>query len=203
MQSIEGKSLIDIFYSDRSGIINSERDHVLIGKERYDIGRPSDIGYPIRGIIKDGYLYIHNFKTERWPGGNPETGYLNCDGSPTKTVILEEKRKFQNVHYWRWSFGKRPEEELYNIDKDSDCIINLANKPQYLEHKDILKAQLLRELKEQGDPRMFENGDVFDRYSYADTKNTAFYERYLRGEKLSTGWVNKSDFENKPIQSPD
>lgn len=88
MQSIEGKSLTDIFYSDQSGIINTERDHVLIGKERHDIGRPADIGYPIRGIIKNGYLYIHNFKTERWPGGNPETGYLNCVGSPTKTVIL-------------------------------------------------------------------------------------------------------------------
>lgn len=203
MQSIEGKSLTDIFYSDRSGIINTERDHVLIGKERHDIGRPADIGYPIRGIIKDGYLYIHNFKTERWPGGNPETGYLNCDGSPTKTVILEEHRKLKNVHYWKWSFGKRPEEELYNIDNDPDCINNLANRPQYQERKDTLKVQLFNELKEQDDPRMFGKGDIFDGYPYADTKDTAFYERYIRGEKLPAGWVNKSDFEKKPIQSPD
>jgi len=80
MQVIEGKSLTDIFKSKKSGIIDPNRDHILIGKERHDVGRPDDQGYPIRGIIKDGYLYIRNFKTERWPSGNPETGYLNCDG---------------------------------------------------------------------------------------------------------------------------
>ena len=85
----------------------------------------------------------------------------------------------------------------YNIDNDPDCIINLANNPQYRERKDMLKVQLFNELKEQGDPRMFGNGDVFDRYPYADTKDTAFYERYMRGEKLNAGWVNKSDFERE------
>ena len=30
------------------------RDHVLIGKERNDIGRPGDAGYPTRGIVTAG-----------------------------------------------------------------------------------------------------------------------------------------------------
>ena len=64
------------------------RDHVLIGQERHDIGRPHDWGYPIRGIVKNDLLYLHNFEPTRWPACNPETGYLNCDGSPTKTHIL-------------------------------------------------------------------------------------------------------------------
>src|SRR5699024_4085168 len=88
MRPITGKSLTDILYSPKSGTVNPDRDFVLIGKERHDVGRPHDWGYPIRGIVTKDYLYLHNFKTNRWPAGNPETGYLNVDGSPTKTNIL-------------------------------------------------------------------------------------------------------------------
>ena len=88
MQPITGKSLFSIFNSDEEGQIESDRNYVLIGKERHDIGRPKDAGYPIRGIVKDNLLYIHNFETDRWPAGNPETGYLNIDGSPTKSVLI-------------------------------------------------------------------------------------------------------------------
>ncbi|MGN6547875.1 MAG: hypothetical protein ACTHK7_22760, partial [Aureliella sp.] len=66
----------------RSGQIEPERDHVLIGKERTDVGRPHDWGYPIRGIVTAEYLYLHNYEPSRWPAGNPETGYLDTDGSP-------------------------------------------------------------------------------------------------------------------------
>ena len=47
------------------------------------MGRPHDWGYPIRGLVKDDKLYLHNFEPTRWPG-NPETGYLDCDSSPPK-----------------------------------------------------------------------------------------------------------------------
>jgi N-sulfoglucosamine sulfohydrolase len=45
---------------EKSGIINPKRDHVLIGKERHDVGRPNDVGYPIRGIRKGDYLFLIN-----------------------------------------------------------------------------------------------------------------------------------------------
>ena len=48
----------------------------MIGKERHDVGRPDDKGYPIRGLIRGEYLYLKNFETSRWPAGNPETGYM-------------------------------------------------------------------------------------------------------------------------------
>jgi len=195
MQSITGRSLTELFRSSREGRINKTRDHVLIGKERHDIGRPRDWGYPIRGIIKEGYLYIHNFETDRWPGGNPQTGYLNCDGSPTKTKVLESRKDATTRTYWELSFGKRNVEELYHIESDRECINNLADDPQYSELKTGLKEQLFNELKEQGDPRMFGDGHVFDEYLYADEKHRHFYEKYKRGENLRAGWVNESDFE--------
>jgi N-sulfoglucosamine sulfohydrolase len=195
MQPIQGKSLTDIFYASQNGKVTLNRDHVLIGKERHDVGRPHDWGYPIRGIVKNGYLYIHNFETDRWPAGNPETGYLNCDGSPTKTVCLEAKTKSSTKKYWEWSFGKRPQEELYHIKEDPDCLNNLTRDSQFTALKEQMKNQLFEELKQQGDPRMFGKGNIFDEYPYANEDNRGFYERYMGGEKVRAGWVNESDFE--------
>jgi len=198
MQPVTGRSLMDIFRSGKSGQCVRQRDHVLIGKERHDVGRPSDMGYPIRGIVKDGYLYLHNFETERWPVGNPETGYLNCDGSPTKTECLKARRSPETRRYWDWSFGKRPAEELYDIRKDPECISNLADRAELQTVKMRLKDQLFRELRQQGDPRILGNGHVFDEYPYADGKTKNFYERYMNGEinERTAGWVTPSDFED-------
>ncbi len=198
MESIEGTSLTDILFSAKSGQVSPQRDHVLIGKERHDVGRPHDWGYPIRGIIKGEYLYLINFEPSRWPAGNPETGYLNCDGSPTKTVCIEARKEPAEHKYWEWSFGKRGDEELYHLKDDPDCLENLAAVPEHQELKKRLREQLLAELKKQADPRMFGRGHVFDEYPYADETGRNFYERYMKGEKMKAGWVNPSDFEKVP-----
>ena len=195
MQPITGKSLTDIFATTGQGKVTDDRDHVLFGKERHDVGRPHDWGYPIRGIVKDGYLYIHNFETDRWPSGDPQTGYLNCDGSPTKTVCVDARKQPGNENYWKWAFGKRPQEEFFNVKKDPECMNNLADKPEFQQLKSQLKEQLFAELKEQQDPRMFGNGHIFDEYPYASETNSGFYEKYMRGEKIKAGWVNETDFE--------
>ncbi|RMG01425.1 MAG: heparan N-sulfatase [Planctomycetota bacterium] len=201
MQPATGRSLTEIFYSEKSGRVIPERDHVLIGKERHDIGRPHDWGYPIRGIVKDGLLYVRNFEPDRWPAGNPETGYLNCDGSPTKTEILKGRTDPALVKYWVWSFGKRPTEEMYDLRHDPECMRNVAQSPQYQAAKSALAQQMTQELREQGDPRMFGKGHIFDEYPYANEGQRGFYDRYLRGEdvKRKTGWVNPSDYEPEPL----
>ncbi len=33
------------------------------------------------------------------------------------------------MSYWQLSFGKRPSEELYDLQRDPDCVHNLANDP--------------------------------------------------------------------------
>ncbi|MEM7011035.1 MAG: sulfatase-like hydrolase/transferase, partial [Verrucomicrobiota bacterium] len=200
MQPISGRSLFDIFESDKSGQINPERDHVLVGKERHDIGRPNSWGYPIRAIYKDDQLYIHNFEVDRWPSGDPITGYLNCDGSPTKTQILNARRDGSNKTHWELCFGKRPAEEYFNIAKDPDCVTNLAANPERAAQMAALKEQLFEELKEQGDPRMSGNGEIFDNYPYSGKSTDNFYERYTAGEKVKAGWVNPSDFEKEPLE---
>jgi arylsulfatase A-like enzyme len=197
MEPIQGKSLTDIFHDTHEGWINPERDHVLIGKERHDVGRPGDAGYPIRAMVNRNYLYILNFEPERWPSGNPVTGYLNCDGSPTKTIILNMRRNYINAAYWDACFGKRPSQELYNILGDPDCLDNLARESEYQAVLNQLNIQMLDELKTQHDPRVLGNGSVFDHYVYADEKNRNFYDKFKKGmiRKKDAGWVNPGDFE--------
>jgi len=199
MAPTPGRSLTDILFSDASGRVNPARDHVLIGKERHDVGRPHDWGYPVRGIVKGGILYLENFEPGRWPAGNPETGYLNCDGSPTKTEVLRMRTDPALGKYWRWCFGKRPAEEMFDVRDDPECMRNLAQTAGYEGRKTALKSQLEKELRRQGDPRMFGRGHIFEEYPYANAGTRNFYERYMKGEKLKAGWVNPTDFEKKPL----
>lgn len=193
MQPITGKSLTDILLKDKETYAN--RDFVLVGKERHDVGRPDDQGYPIRGILRADMLYLRNFKTNRWPKGNPETGYLNTDGSPTKSYILNTRRIKEETAFWKWNFGKRPTEELYNIKTDPFCMNNLATTADFAEIKTQLSEEMTNKLTAQKDPRILGNGAVFDNYIYAGEKVRGFYKRYLAGEKIPANWVNKSDFE--------
>ncbi len=64
------------------------------------------------------------------------------------------------------SFGLRPEEELYQVQKDPHCIANLAGNPEYKEVMARLKQQMIA----QKDPRMLGQSDVFDRYPYGGKK---------------------------------
>jgi arylsulfatase A-like enzyme len=199
MPEITGNSLWGILNSDISGRVEKNRSAIIIGQERHDVGRPNDVGYPIRGIITDDYIYLHNFEIDRWPAGNPETGYLNTDGSPTKTVILNRRKVAGSEFFWAESFGKRPTEELYLKKTDPECRNNLSLHPEHQSAKEALKNQLFDQLRAEGDPRMFGRGNVFDEYPYAESKTANFYSKYLKGETPTANWVNETDFETEPL----
>lgn len=192
---MQGKSILPLLLSEQSGNIDPTRNQVLLGRERTDIGRPDDQGYPIRAIVKNDFLYLINYEPLRWPAGNPETGYLDADGSPTKTEILNRRRKQRRDSYWDLSFGKRPPEELYRIDTDPDGMKNLASDKNYKKVRKSLRKELENELSKQGDPRMEGKGAIFDQYKFANDANRDFYNRMKKGEQLKAGWVNQTDFE--------
>lgn len=200
MQPTAGRSFADILRSAKPGGSRPPRDHVLVGKERHDVGRPNDWGYPVRGIVKDDIAYLRNYQPSRWPAGNPETGYLNTDGSPTKTDILQARREGRDPRFWNLAFGRRAAEELHDLKQDPYCLTNLADEPRYRARREQLRQLMERELRAQGDPRQFGRGDIFDRYVYADETTRNFYERFMRGEKVRAGWVNESDFEKAPVK---
>ncbi len=190
-----GRSLTNLFRAAHGDASDPARDHVLIGMERHDVGRPHDAGYPIRGIVSDETLYLQNFEPTRWPACNPETGYLNCDAGATKTLILQTHRREPENAHWALCFGKRPAEELYDLRRDPDCVTNLAEDDAWKTKKTQLREKLFAELLRQSDPRMQGQGHVFDEYPYANPEHRNFYERFLRGEKVTAGWVDPTDFE--------
>ncbi len=189
----EGKDFLDVLADSK----RKKRDFQLFGQERHDYGRPANQGYPIRSIQCDGFLYMHNFKPELWPSCDPVTGYLNTDGSPTKTEILHLRREGVDSLLWEQSFGKRPQEELYDLAADPECLNNLAECDAYADLKSRLKKMLFDELERQGDPRLGPDGDVFDRYPFHQKGDNDFYERFMAGEitEYQTGWVNPDDYE--------
>lgn len=192
MEEMEGNSLVPIF-EDR--VYADKRTFMVIGKERHDLGRPDDVGYPVRGIRKDSFLLIKNYNPERWPAGNPETGYMNCDGSPTKSYILNQRRNLGASPYWDLNFGKRDSLELYNVSLDPECVYNLANEAAYQPVIENLLQLMLEELKAEQDPRALGNGDIFDQYPYAQDETRNFYNRFMAGENVRAGWINQSDID--------
>lgn len=165
-----GRSLLPLLYSEASGRVDPTRSHVLLGKERHDIGRAgeegTDLGYPVRAIRNDEFLYVRNYKPDRWPVGNPEFGWKNTDDSPTKEFITALHPDSADYRFYALNFGNRPAEELYQIQQDPDCMHNLAEHPGFAAVKARLETQMVAELTAQGDPRMLGQGDIFDRYPH-------------------------------------
>lgn len=167
-EQMTGQSFLPQLLARETGRIDAARDHAVLGKERHDIGRTDgellSVGYPARAIRTDDFLYVRNFKPDRWPGGNPEYGLLNCDGSPTKQYLTNLPSNHDEYPFYLLSFGKRPGEELYDMKADPDCVHNLAGSPMYAELKGELWSRLEKRLTEQEDPRILGGGDIFDAY---------------------------------------
>lgn len=198
MQTITGKSISKIFSSKKSGRVIKERDHLIFGRERDDYGRPDNQGYPIRGIIRDNLLYIWNLKPELYPACNPEIGFCEIDGSPTKTEILNLWRNGTDSTLFHLSMGLRPEEELYDLTCDIDCMNNLATDINYKSAIETLRKELISTLTQQGDPRIIGDGDVFDNYPYYLESDWNFYEKVISGEIERpweiTDWISPTDY---------
>ena len=88
---------------------------------------------------------------------------------------------------------------MFDLREDRECLVNVALVPDYDSLKTLLRDQLFAELKDQNDPRLNGQGHVFDEYEYANKDTRDFFNRYLKGETLKTGWVNDSDFEKEEI----
>jgi N-sulfoglucosamine sulfohydrolase len=187
-----GKSLVNLLRSDKSGQVDATRDVMLVGKERHDIGRPNDWGYPVRAIRTKDFLYVHNFFPDRWPVGNPETDFGNCDPGPTKEVI-----KLMGGYYYDLCFGKRPPDALFRLADDPECVRNLAQDLAFTPTVEELRYRMMNLLKEDQDPRALGNGAVFDTYKYTGGRAKG-YDTWLKEQEAKVADGLKAQAEAKP-----
>jgi uncharacterized sulfatase len=159
--AMPGRSFLNVLRSNQSGNIDPARTAVFAGRERHTSARPDNVGYPARAIRTDRFLYIHNFKPDRWPMGDHQD---DVDNGPTKSLLLQGKQDADLARYYELSFAKRPEHELYDVVADPACIRNLAYEAEHAQTRDRLWRRLQEVLREQQDPRVLGFGDIFESY---------------------------------------
>lgn len=174
-----GRSLLPVLLGKD---VHDKRDRIYLEIERHAYVRPGNIGYPMRAIRTDKFLYIRNFEPKRWPAGAPQKIYSvgpygDCDNSPSKDFILSHRslKPSRGVAgldghlptYYQLAFDKRPAEELYILKIDPYELNNVAEGKKY--HQTVLKfrQQLQNWMWETKDPRAFDpHTDVFNHYPY-------------------------------------
>jgi N-sulfoglucosamine sulfohydrolase len=159
------------------------RGWALIGREVHVGGaREGYLPYPVRALRTPDFLYVRNFKPERWPMGDPKAAagdampgsgtlddtraaFADIDASPTKTWLIHNRNKEGLDTVLSHAWEKRPEEELYVLADDPHQIRNVAGDPARADDLEKLRRQLMAELEAKQDPRL---SDAFDRPPYLD-----------------------------------
>lgn len=167
-----GRSLMGVLLSGVSGRVDPARDHVVVGRERHVPAQkaPALESYPARALRTDDWLYIRNLRADLWPAGVPgpdntrgaKEGFADCDDGPTKRMVLGQA----GGRVWDLCFGRRPEEELYDVRKDPFQVENLAGDPRFAGTKAGLRARLDEFLRRTGDPRITGEPHPFDTLPY-------------------------------------
>lgn len=176
-----GRSLVNILQSSQSGRVERQRDAVFTGRERHvENARAGMRPYPQRAIRTLDFLYIINFKPDRYPAGDPfrldgpnppsieelteETRATlpDEDAGPTKAWLVTHRNDAQWKPFYDLAYGRRPREELYDLKRDPHQVHNVAAEPKYAKTRADLEKRLLGELRRTGDPRLVEDGKFFE-----------------------------------------
>jgi uncharacterized sulfatase len=94
----------------------------------------------------------------------PHSGYKDIDGGPTIAFLVARADDPEFGQYLQLAVRKRPAEELFDIRSDPGCLTNLAADPAYAGVKQKLARQLEDYLRQTGDSRVLDGGEVWETY---------------------------------------
>lgn len=165
--AMTGRSLMPLLAGSRQ----PNRDHVFVERERHAQVRRGDLSYPARALRTDRFLYIRNFRPDRWPAGDPEKYFAvgpfgDIDGGPSKDLLLERRDDPAIARFFTLATAKRPAEELYDLRADPGQLENVAGKSEYARDKAALTTTLERWMRDTNDPRILQDDDRWDKYPY-------------------------------------
>lgn len=157
-EEMNARSFVDILESEKEGKVITDRDFMVTARERHAFVRKNGTGYGSRSYRTDDYLYIRNYEPEKWPAGDPPLfgdvdAHMLQYPCATKMYILKNRDKENVDVLFNLGFGKRPAEELYDLNKDPYQMNNVANEEGYGDIKNQLADKLTHYLVEQKDPR--------------------------------------------------
>ena len=185
---LAGRGMMNVLRSTNEGTVDGSRDTVFSGRERHSSSRYNSLSYPQRCIRTKQYLYIHNFRPERWPAGTPQKyggasysatgdvadgklgpehgGYHDIDACPTLTYLIERRDEPAIARYFHLAVDRRPAEELFDILVDPGCLSNLAGSSDHTQIKQQLHGQLMKQLRQTNDARVVadDGGEVWETY---------------------------------------
>lgn len=183
---VAGRSLVDELKTDKTGVLNSDREFIVAGRERHSSSRYNSLSYPIRAIRTKDWLYILNFTPNRWPAGpglkytqatydrdnnliastesGPHSGYHDIDACPSLDFLIQHADDPEYSRFLQLSVAKRPQQELFHLPSDADCLKNLAYEPEHSKIRDQHFSTLMKELNRTGDTRTTTDGSVWETY---------------------------------------
>lgn len=186
-EGMNGRSLVPLIKSEKNGQVDPSRSWVITGRERHvAAARENNLPYPQRSLRTSEFLYIRNFRPDRWPLGGPmevtETSAPNeevlsnntfaafpdMDASPTKAWLIAHRHDPQWKWHYQYAFGKRPAEELFDLRRDPDQMTNVADDPAYADVKKDLAERLMKTLTSVEDPRVTGDGLTFEKPPFTE-----------------------------------
>ena len=211
-RQLAGRSLLPLLQQAGSGRLDPTRTAVFASRERHSSSRYQNLGYPIRSMRTPEYLYVRNFRPERSPAGDPQTmngnqpgqmhgGYHDIDGSPTLDHLIALRDDPTYGRFLHLAVDPRPAVEIFDIVKDPGCLVNLADRPDFLATQAALTAQFEETLRRTGDPRLLasDGGDVFETYPRFSAERRFPEPAAVRAEREkleAEGWVRLFDGES-------
>ncbi|HXW08143.1 MAG TPA: sulfatase [Vicinamibacterales bacterium] len=164
-----GRSVLPLLRGDDRAA--DARDRVFIERERHANVRRGDASYPVRAIRTADFLYIRNYRPDRWPAGDPELYFAvgpfgDIDGGPSKSLLLNRREDPSISRFFSLATSKRPADELYDLQRDPHQLVNVAKDAAYRDVLQRLRGDLESWQRSTGDPRVSEDDDRWDKYPY-------------------------------------
>ena len=94
-------------------------------------------------------LYIKNFKPDRWPQLEPplsqgQRTHGDLDGGPTKEWFYTIQNEPKYASFVDFAWGKRPAEELYDLENDPHEMNSVYSEPKYADLVEELAGEIAR-----------------------------------------------------------
>lgn len=173
---LSGRSIMNILASHEQGRVDPTRTGVYAARERHSSSRYDNWTYPQRALRTHEFLYIRNFRPDRWPAGDPvvldendrpsgpHSGYKDIDGCPTLNFFVAHADDPKIGPFLQLAVAKRPAEELFDTINDPGCLHNLAANPEFAAVCRRLSKQLEDYLRATGDARVLDGGEIWESY---------------------------------------